>query len=65
MAQVAQIREVLQMIEARGGGNEWLSAEHDVIYLPTFESKDDPEAERLTALGCHWDGAAGSWAMFT
>ena len=64
MGQITGLHEVLAIAIARGLGENWISAEHDVIYLP-FDAEDDPDAERLKALGCHWDGSVDSWAMFT
>lgn len=68
MSDISGIKRLIDLAMARGLGREWLSAEHDVIYLPFFEKRDAEllELKKSAGLvGLHFDDEVGSWAMFT
>lgn len=65
MPSVTRMKELLEVFEKKGLGDSWLSADHEVIYLPG--EQDDPE---LVALAegtgpLFWDEDVESWATFT
>jgi hypothetical protein len=51
------------LLAENGQGEEFLSAEHDIIYLPPME-REVPYASKLEELGAFWDNSADSWAVF-
>lgn len=61
---IKEFRQILQVLEIpKVGDNESFDADHDIIYIP-WGRKTGETAERLEAIGCHWDENADSWAIF-
>lgn len=68
---MANMRQIMQGLEIAAKyvdpDNVWLSADHDVIFLPlstsTQLSPDDEAA--LQAHGAHEDSSADCWVFFT
>jgi hypothetical protein len=64
MARVKELKRIFDILVERGLGEERVSAEHEVLYIPLFKI-DDREAKRLKALGLHWSREGKCWAVFT
>ena len=66
MPNLSKLSKVLTMLEGKGLGNEYVCAEHDIIYLPITDRSEVTEAESkiLEDLGCHWDGEYGGLAFY-
>lgn len=63
MPSLTAIRKGLQIIEATNPEHRWISAEHDVIYVPEVELSAEAEAD-LLKLGWHKDDEFECWAAF-
>ena len=58
----------LQIIAKYTHPNEYISAEHDVIYLPADAELipvDSEDGQKLEDLGCFISSETGSYAIFT
>ena len=67
MANVKQFSEIVALLTPHfeRGDQDWLCAEHDVIYFPCHKKDLDKSIlDRLEALGAHWNDEADSWAAF-
>lgn len=62
MATVAKLKKILEVMEANGLADEYLCAEHDVIYL-SDKPEDVPFAEAMIEAGAHY-GELG-WQIYT
>jgi hypothetical protein len=59
MSTVKSLLQALQFLDDRGFGDEWLAADHDVIYLPG--SREFTEMEEFS----HWSEEYDSWIIYT
>jgi hypothetical protein len=65
MPNLDEIIEGLTILKKYVKGQEWISAEHDMIYGPPTEGViSDEDAKRLDDLGWHKEDG-DSWAAFT
>jgi hypothetical protein len=66
MPNLSKLSKVLAVLDGKGLGDEYVCAEHDIIYLPIFDRGEVTEAESKTLedLGCHWDGESGGLAFY-
>lgn len=59
MTTVNNLIAALKCLEEKDLGDEWVNAEHDIIYLPG--KPDMVEMEEW----CHWNSECDCWAVFT
>lgn len=67
MPDINGVKRLIDLAVERGLGSEWLSAEHDVIYLP-FDDENDPVLNAMRddgMSGLHYDTDIDCWAVFT
>jgi diadenosine tetraphosphatase ApaH/serine/threonine PP2A family protein phosphatase len=66
MANLSNLHKVLAVLDGMGLGDEYVCAEHDIIYLPLHDRSEVTEAEFkiLEDLGCHWDSESGGLAFY-
>ena len=65
MTTISKLKQVLELLEAAGHGDENISTEHDQIYLlePGLIEEDSELGKKLDELGAFCDDGDG-WCMF-
>ena len=66
MSQIKEIIQGLQILSRYRLQNDWIAAEHDIIYGPDLKEDVTPEdAKQLENLGWFFDEEFDCWAVFT
>lgn len=67
MPNMKRIQEGLTILAKYADENEYLSAEHDILYGPVIKDGaeiSEEDAKKLDELGWHVDSLTNSWAAF-